>query len=216
VGTTGRFTVAVWAGNFDGHPMQGVSGITGAGPLLYRVVMVAAARFGTGELPSPQSAGARAVDVCRLSGMLATRDCPQLAEWFAPGTEPRVSDTWERDGLPAEYALYADKRTAAITTTRTTARTATRIEENVTPVTAAPRARLEILSPRDGDRYAMPIGVERRYATIALRSTSRGVRWRVDGRPYTRERWALTPGEHEIAAVSARGDSTSVRITVER
>jgi Membrane carboxypeptidase/penicillin-binding protein PbpC len=37
VAATGNFTVAVWAGNFNGHPMQGVSGVTGAGPLLARV-----------------------------------------------------------------------------------------------------------------------------------------------------------------------------------
>ena len=30
VGTTRNFTVAVWAGNFTGRPMQGVSGVTGA------------------------------------------------------------------------------------------------------------------------------------------------------------------------------------------
>jgi hypothetical protein len=131
--------------------------------------------------------------------MLATSDCPQLTEWFVAGTEPRELDTWQRDGLPAEYAEWVPDGPA-----------------KVTPVTADWRARLEILSPRDGDRYAMPIGVAARFATIALRSSSHDVRWRVDGRPYTRERWALAPGQHEIAAVSARGDSTSVRITVER
>ena len=45
VGYTAAITVAVWVGNFDGVPMQGVSGITGAGPLFRRVMRAAAARY---------------------------------------------------------------------------------------------------------------------------------------------------------------------------
>ena len=43
VGYTSEVTVAVWVGNFDGSPMLGVSGVTGAGPL-FREVMLAAHR----------------------------------------------------------------------------------------------------------------------------------------------------------------------------
>ncbi len=35
VGYTPEFTVGVWVGNFDGSPMRGVSGISGAGPILH-------------------------------------------------------------------------------------------------------------------------------------------------------------------------------------
>src|SRR5256885_6833930 len=41
VGTTRGFTVAVWAGNFNGHTMQGASSVTGAGPLPHRTAMAA-------------------------------------------------------------------------------------------------------------------------------------------------------------------------------
>jgi penicillin-binding protein 1C len=37
-GYTPEFTVGIWVGNFDGSPMQHVSGVTGAGPLLHDVV----------------------------------------------------------------------------------------------------------------------------------------------------------------------------------
>ena len=43
VGYTREGTVAVWAGNFDGAPMEGVSGIASAAPI-FRAVMEAAAR----------------------------------------------------------------------------------------------------------------------------------------------------------------------------
>src|SRR5215211_6508538 len=58
VAATRGFTVAVWAGNFSGRPMQGVSGVTGAGPLLHRVVMAVAKRIPPGELETPSEAGA--------------------------------------------------------------------------------------------------------------------------------------------------------------
>src|SRR5207237_1919647 len=110
VGTTRGFTVAVWAGNFNGHTMQGVSGVTGAGPLLHRAVMAIARRVQPGALTTPAEAGAVSVPVCRLSGMLATERCAQLSEWFAPTTEPTRTDDWEQGGrvtLPAEYADWA-------------------------------------------------------------------------------------------------------------
>jgi penicillin-binding protein 1C len=58
VATTAGFTVAVWVGNFSGRPMQGVSGITGAGPLLYRAALQTAKRYPPGALPTPAMAGA--------------------------------------------------------------------------------------------------------------------------------------------------------------
>ncbi len=41
VGYTRDVTVAVWVGNFDGSPMEDVSGITGAGPLFHDVMEAA-------------------------------------------------------------------------------------------------------------------------------------------------------------------------------
>src|SRR5439155_6519298 len=87
VGTTGGFTVAVWVGNFSGRPMDDVSGVTGAGPLLHRAIMLTAESYAPGALPSPASAGAVPVTICRLSGLRATPACPAMVEWFLPGTE---------------------------------------------------------------------------------------------------------------------------------
>ncbi|MGH7512505.1 MAG: penicillin-binding protein 1C, partial [Gemmatimonadales bacterium] len=83
VGATGGFTVAVWVGNFSGRPMDGVSGVSGAGPLLHRAVLLTATRHAPGMLPTPAAAGAVPVTICRLSGLLATPRCPAAVEWFA-------------------------------------------------------------------------------------------------------------------------------------
>ena len=109
VAVTGEFTVAVWVGDFTGRPMRGVSGISGAGPLLYRSVLRVARRYPPGFLPTPESVGATAVPVCLLSGLRAANGCPSTVEWFLPGTEPTRDDDWYRDGrvvLPPEYSEW--------------------------------------------------------------------------------------------------------------
>ncbi|MFL5576743.1 MAG: penicillin-binding protein 1C [Gemmatimonadaceae bacterium] len=223
VGTSRRLTVAVWAGNFSGRPMEGVSGVSGAGPLLHRAMMLAARRYPPGTLTTPAEAGAVAVPVCRLSGMRATDECERLTEWFAPGTEPHAPDDWERGGrvrLPDEYAAWAASalHPAAGVGAEDEA-TARAMLAGVAP--AGPPAReghFRIVSPLDGDRYAVPAGVPGAYATIALRAAGRGaerVRWFVDERPWPRERWPLTPGAHVVRAHPATGEAQSVRIVVD-
>jgi len=199
VATTGRFTVAVWVGNFNGRPMQGVGGITGAGPLLHRAVLLTARAYPPGVLPTPPQAGAVARRVCRLSGLLATPDCPQTVEWFLPGTEPSRDCDWHVAGrvvLPAEYAEWA----------------ATSLTQ------ADSSAGFHITSPQDGDSYGVPVGVDARYATLALRAaggaSELGVRWFVDGRETREPRWRLTPGTHTIRAETPRGERAEVRIEV--
>ncbi len=39
IGYTPRFTVGVWAGNFEQQPMKGLSGIDGAGPIFHRAML---------------------------------------------------------------------------------------------------------------------------------------------------------------------------------
>lgn len=68
VATTEAFTAAVWVGNFNGRPMQGVGGITGAGPLLHRAVLLVGRRYPPGDLPTPAGVGAIPIRICRLSG----------------------------------------------------------------------------------------------------------------------------------------------------
>jgi penicillin-binding protein 1C len=217
VGATGRFTVAVWVGNFSGRPMNGVSGVTGAGPLLHRVVLAVARRHPPGALPTPAAAGAAPVRICRLSGLRATARCPSAVEWFAPGAVPRRDCDWHQsDGvaLPAEYAEWAQQETNAGSAAPDPGPPIV-----ATAATAAAEDRFRILSPQDGDVYRVPAGVDARYATVALRAaggaSGRHLHWSVDGRPHAGSRWALEPGEHRIRAEDGRGDSASVRVRVQ-
>ncbi|HEU4560757.1 MAG TPA: penicillin-binding protein 1C [Longimicrobium sp.] len=202
VGVTRGFTVAVWVGDFSGRPMEGVSGITGAGPLLYRSILAVASRRAPGALPTPEEAGLVPVRVCRLSGLRATPECPSLVEWFIPGTAPTRMDDWERGGrvaLPDEYAEWASQqggRWAALT--------------------RQGNERFRIVSPRNGDRYEVPVGIEARYATIGFHAAgaNAAVRWYVDGAEVPGGRWRLQPGEHRVRAQAATGATDEVRIVV--
>ena len=233
VGVTRNFTVAVWAGNFSGRAMEGVSGVTGAGPLLHRAVMTVSRYVTPGALVTPAEAGAVSAPVCRLSGLRATQECAQLTEWFAPGTVPTRDDDWERGGLvrlPDEYTEWAqhgqrssgDEVTRAVAAARAAAdRSAglTRISAGGSVVQKPGIAQFRITSPLDGDRYSIPAGVEALYSSVALRAGGVGasdVQWSIDGKPYERDRWSLVPGTHDIRAISARGDTARVRVVVER
>jgi penicillin-binding protein 1C len=91
VGFTPRVTVAVWVGNFDGSPMKGVSGVTGAGPLFNAVMRTVHRHFGgkLAEFDAPDERFER-VEVCSLSGELPEDGCPnRYKELFIRGTAPQ-------------------------------------------------------------------------------------------------------------------------------
>lgn len=204
VAVTGGFTVAVWVGNFSGQPMAGVSGVTGAGPLLHRVVLLTARRYPPGALTRPAQLGAHAVRICRLSGLRAGPWCPYADEWFTPGTEPASTCDWHQPGgrvvLPDPYTV-PDTSLPAV------------------PPAAAVVSGLRIMSPRDGDHYAVPPGVDARYATIALRVAGTPspdhVDWSVDGRPVRGSRWPLAVGTHKFRARTTEGQTADVTIVVD-
>lgn len=50
---TPEVTVGVWVGNFDGSPMRGVSGVTGAAPLMHAIMEHLHARFGPTWFDTP-------------------------------------------------------------------------------------------------------------------------------------------------------------------
>ena len=152
-----------------------------------------------------------------------------------PGTEPTRADDWERGGLvtlPDEYAEWSRQglRPVGDEVGRAFAAAGARVNASDGSVStprdygdpaagAATRAApFRIISPLDGDRYSIPVGVESTYASVALRASGTGaerVRWTIDGRPHGSQRWTLMPGTHEIGAISARGDTARVKVVVD-
>lgn len=78
LGYTPRWTVGVWVGNFDASPMQKVSGITGAGPILHDVAMVTQERYPSSNFAAPK--GIKHASVCNETGLLAGPQCTRTHE----------------------------------------------------------------------------------------------------------------------------------------
>lgn len=74
VGFTPEVTVGVWVGNFDGSPMEGVSGVSGAGPLFHDA-MIAAMRGREGAPFTRPRDRIEEAEVCGLSGERPGLDC---------------------------------------------------------------------------------------------------------------------------------------------
>ena len=94
VGLVGEYVLAVWLGNFDGHPDPALVGVKAAAPLFFRIAdalpLILADEADTMERIPP---GLIQIEVCAASGELPNRWCPQTAKaWFIPGKSPiRVS-----------------------------------------------------------------------------------------------------------------------------
>jgi len=83
VGFSHDYTVGVWVGNFDGTPMRGVSGVTGAGPLWNRIMLHLHERSEPRALPPPP--GYARASICATTGHAPMADCPAIVrEWVLP------------------------------------------------------------------------------------------------------------------------------------
>jgi len=110
VGFTTRYIVGVWMGNFDGQPMQGVSGVSGAAPL-FRDVMIELHRDGY-PTRFPEPPNLTRARICGKSGLLGRDPCPvKIDELFIPGTEPRESCVICGDSTNIRSIAYLAGRT---------------------------------------------------------------------------------------------------------
>jgi penicillin-binding protein 1C len=116
VGYTPDLVVGVWAGNTSHEAMHNVTGLTGAAPIWHQFVRSVLA--GQPEKPFLRPPGLVEVEVCTLSGLLPTPDCPyRRREWFIDGTQPTAKDTFYRTvevdqstGLLAGFGTPSERR----------------------------------------------------------------------------------------------------------
>jgi penicillin-binding protein 1C len=92
VGFNHRHTVGVWMGNLDGTVTDGITGSTGPALVLRSVF----AELNRHRKTHPLYLSPRLVklDICRETGFAADGGCPSYSEWFIPGTEPGVDDSF--------------------------------------------------------------------------------------------------------------------------
>lgn len=229
-GFTREITVVVWAGNFDGSPMIGSTGVTGAAPLFHDV-MVAAMRGRTPE-PLVDANASVEVEVCALSGARPGPACPhRIRDRFprghvpagecsfhetvridprsdllaGPGCADAVLRTFER--YPPKYAAWARAARRPVAPDRSSPRCPAPIAK------ATPLAGAVIEFPHEGARFALEPGEP---AEIVLSARPPGgassLRFVMDGKllaeiaaPFELP-WRLVPGTHrvEVEALGVR------------
>ncbi len=220
VGTSSRYTVGVWAGHFDGRPMQDVSGVTGAAPLLREVLLYL--HSATAAQPVARPAGMAPHKICPLSGELAGEHCPQsLQEWLTPAQVGQPC-SWhrriavdKRNGLragPECQAEHVDHATVVELPGELLAWAQGRLPlapQQNSPLcqsAAPPSAAVVIDVPAHAARYQVNPRMPLAEQAIGLKARSSWpqaqLRWSVDGAPLPPPPpgrpllWPLQPGEH--------------------
>ncbi len=108
LGCTPEFTVGVWVGNVDGSPMRGITGVTGAAPVLHEVFTHLRAQRGTSWFARP--AGIVEHRIQPLTGRrAATTEAGAVVEkcvWPPESARATDFDAQGRVVLPPEYAPW--------------------------------------------------------------------------------------------------------------
>ncbi len=198
IGFTDAYVVGVWVGNFDGSPMNSVSGISGAGPIFRDIILLLHQTRASRILPEPDDI--MRCTVCSVSGLIASQDCERtLDEFFARGTEPR---TICRNENHSAHNTYAEDMSRIIEYDRS----------------------LYIAFPDDGDIFKVDPVLRREYQQVSFQLHSKdplkNVTWYVDEKfiasvdaPYA-TRWRLEPGYHDIRVHAVASDDQTLGDTV--
>lgn len=196
VGFNREHTVAVWAGNFDGRPMQDMLSVRAAAPLWSAIMRELLRR--DHPLPPPALGPTlTAREICADTGLRPSSQSKRtIRELFLKGTEPQASaaSLFADDGsllLPNEYASWCagpwNMRGARI------------------------RPAALITNPPANARYEIDEALPHAQQMIELTSTlGADVVWRVNGQPQAPQKdgrffWSLAPGEWKLCATSREG-----------
>jgi penicillin-binding protein 1C len=212
VGFTPDVTVGVWVGNFDATPMEGVSGVSGAGPLFHGAMLAAARGRPLAEFTRP-AGQIEEIAVCSLSGERPGPGCDHLRQEIfatsgdrssAPSTTCSMHERVEidkRNGLRASGGCpraEVEERTFERFDARLAA-WARKAGRNLAPDRRSPLCpgsnepiaspsdgKLRLAYPPDGALFSLDPGVASRQS-IRLRAdvppSVREVRFVIDGIP---------------------------------
>lgn len=241
VGYTPDLVVGVWVGNTDNKPMRAITGVSGAGPIWHYFMRTVLA--GEPDKPFPQPDGLVEVEVCDLSGLLPTDDCPfRQTEWFIQGTQPVEYDSFYQ-------RVEIDKQTGFLATEETVAEdVVVQLALNIPPV-LHPWAReeemlvlddlllasgsrqdgdaaaLRLVSPDPNTRYrmtkALPAEAQQLPVEVVGTTDLKELTLWVDGEPVIifeaspyKTWWPLAEGQHTMWVEGADGNGQVVQSEV--
>ena len=203
IGFTRDYTVGAWVGNFDGSPMHGVSGVTGAAPLWNRIMLHLYERLDDPPAFAPPRGFVRTA-ICATTG-----HAPSLHDGC-----PAVVKEWV---LAAELAAVQRPASAA----------SGRYDSWLAMQPHGVASDLRIVFPHDGDVFVRnPPASELQLADqqLALHAVDGGrtVRWSVGGASLAPDAngnsfWPLRLGTWRIDATDGvRHDAIAIRVVPPR
>lgn len=234
IGYTPNLVVGVWVGNADNTAMKNISGISGAGPIWNQFMR--AVLLGQPELTWTPPSGLARMQVCAMSGLLPTPECPQRAwEWFLEEVVPTEKDNlYQTFVIDTRTGLLADENTPSefrkeevFLVLPQEARTwAAQHGIPAPPLGAVPVGENDIpvrlLSP---DPYTVfqltpftPLETQRILLRVTTPANTVRIQYLLDGAllgevtTYPFEMWwVLTPGEHFLQAVATLDSDETIQ-----
>lgn len=231
-GFSHEITVVTWVGNFDGSPMQDVSGIAGAGPLFHAVMELAMAGRASAGFRLPVEGRFVQATVCPLSGARAGAACPhRIQEWVrtarADACTMHESVAVAPDGLRAGSGCAGAAVRYFERFEGVYAGWAESAHRRVAPPAFSPACPgaasvvgtpLRIVAPRDGAHFQLDPGRPREAQRVHVQLQGGGASARLDGATVLRQDGAwwlpLAPGEHELVVTDAHGSEARARYVV--
>lgn len=203
VGFTKEHTIAVWAGNPDGSPMNSALAVRSAAPVWNAVARFLLAR---GDSPVPvlhEDGEMESALVAKETGLLPRPGEPAVREWFLRGTVPVESAATmyrsiggkETLVLPASFAGWCAG------------------PQNRIGAVAGPDG-FEIIFPKDGAVFSLNPALPRGQQTIIPQSTDPACEWFANGKKLEHAKLLLKPGEFTLSARS-RGQERTTTFRVE-
>lgn len=217
-GYTPDLVVGVWVGNADNSAMQGVSGVTGAVPIMHEVMQT---RYkNQQEISWPSVTGIVSRQICLPSGKLATAICPKSRkEVFLEGTEPTELDDWytQTEVSPGLRKIFLHPPPEYDAWIRVSGwEQSPGIEGGSQSSTPAPR---KILSPLEGDQFQgddLNGNETNRIPFIASGSNGQINHWKLNGQPIESSQstyfWSPRPGRYTL---ELEGASTPIHFSVQ-
>lgn len=210
LGYTPEYTVGVWAGNFEGQPMNDVSGVTGAGPIFRDVFLHLKDTRTVTWFDDPPKVTRGRIDP--RTGKRLTPSSPAVrlsrSEVFTGDALPpaAVAQDYEADTgraiLPPEYGKWV-------------ASPDNWLHDLVTTDVAGRDVPLQVTSPTDGTTVLLDPDVPGGGRLLLRASPADGLKWMCDTLKLVQEGEntfaRLEPGTHRIAAIR---NGESVRVTL--
>jgi len=196
---TPEFTVGVWVGNLDGSPMQDVSGVTGAGPIMHQIMTHLHSRYGTTWYQQPGEISRYVIDPLTGHSISPTKEGAIMEvrrKPPAPATEGDY-DALGRVWLGPEYRQWVNGPHNHL---------------GDLVVSCEQNSNLKITQPRPGTVYLLDPDLSAETQWIELESNSnRPIEWAFnDSSSSTGKRILLSPGTHQVTATDIESGQKAV------